>query len=79
MTRLMDRLAELELVERQADKDARRVIDIILTSQGKSILEEPGNCTRNAFKETLAKLTDAELKDVSAALSKLQELFSKSL
>jgi DNA-binding MarR family transcriptional regulator len=79
MTHLIDRLVALGMVERQAGKNDRRMINIALTSKGKSTLDEQGSCIRNAFKETLAYLTDEELKDISASLSKLRDAFSKSL
>ena len=79
MTHLIDRLVDLGMVERQAGKDDRRMINIILTGRGKAILKEQGDYIRNAFKEILAGLTDEELKDISASLSKLRDVFSKSL
>jgi DNA-binding MarR family transcriptional regulator len=79
MTRLIYRLVELGMVKRQASKDDRRMINIVLTGKGKSTLEERGSFIRNAFKETLANLTDEELKDISASLGKLRDVFSKSL
>ena len=79
MTHLIDRLVDIEMVERQAGKDDRRMINVALTGKGRSTLEEQGSCIKNAFKETLAYLTDEELKDISASLSKLRDVFSKSL
>ena len=79
MTHLIDRLVDLGMVERQAGKADRRVINIVLTSKGKTTLEERDGCIRSAFKETLSCLTDEELKDISTSLSKLRDIFSKSL
>ncbi|MFC1846331.1 MarR family winged helix-turn-helix transcriptional regulator [Chloroflexota bacterium] len=76
LTHLIDRLADLAMVERQACKNDRRVIYIALTAKGKSTLELKDSRIRNAFKETLATLTDEELKDISASLSKLRDVFS---
>ena len=79
MTHLIDRLVDLEMVERQAGKADRRMINIALTNKGKTTLEEQDSCIRNAFKEALTCLTDEELKDISASLTKLRDVFSKSL
>jgi len=79
LTHLIDSLADLELVERQACKNDRRIINIALTGKGRSILEEQGGYLKNAFKETLAGLNKKELQDISASLSKLRDVFSKSL
>lgn len=79
MTHLIDRLVDLQMVERQSGKDDRRVTNIVLTSKGKTTLEEQDSCIRNAFKETLSRLTDEEMRDISASLSKLRDVFSKSL
>lgn len=79
MTHLIDKLVDVGMVERQTGKDDRRMINIVLTGKGKTILEEQGSYIKSAFKETLACLTAEELKDISASLSKLREVFSKAL
>lgn len=66
------------MVEREQNKDDRRIIDIILTTKGKSMMEEQENAIKNAFKEILINLTDDELKEISAMLSKLEKIFSTS-
>ena len=77
MTHLIDKLVDLGIVERQISPPDRRMINIILTNKGKTILEEHDSHIRNATKETLFCLTDEELQDLSAALRKLQDIFSK--
>jgi DNA-binding MarR family transcriptional regulator len=79
MTHLIDKLVDLEMVERQAGKDDRRMINILLTAKGKATLEEQGICIKNAFKEVLASLTQEELRDITVSLVKLRDAFSKSL
>jgi DNA-binding MarR family transcriptional regulator len=79
MTHLIDRLVGLGMVERQAGKADRRMINIVLTSKSKTTLKEEDSYIRNAFKEALSRLTDKEMKDISTSLGKLRDIFSKSL
>ena len=77
MTYLIDKLADMDIVERQPDTKDRRMINIVLTHKGKTTIEERDNSLRIAIRETLFCLTDEELEDLSASLRKLQGIFSK--
>ena len=77
MTHLIDKLVELEMVERQANSNDRRVINIVLTSKGNAFLEKHGGNIKKATKETLSSLTDEELADLSDSLERLREILSK--
>lgn len=77
MTHLLDKLVDLDIVERQTDTADRRTINIMLTSKGKTILEEHDSRIRNTIRNTLSCLTDEELKELSASLRKLRDIFSK--
>ena len=77
MTHLLDKLAELKIIERHTDKTDRRMINIVLTDKGKNTLEEHTSGIRKAMRETLSVLTDKELDDLSDSLRKLQDLLSK--
>ena len=77
MTRLIDKLVDLNIVERQTDTADRRTINITLTSKGRDVLQEHNHRVRNAIKETLSCLTDEELDDLSASLRKQRDIFSK--
>jgi DNA-binding MarR family transcriptional regulator len=79
MTHLIDKLVALGLVKRQAGKADRRTINIVLTTKGKTTLEEQDNSMRSALKQTLTYLTAGELKGISASLTQLRDVFSKSL
>jgi DNA-binding MarR family transcriptional regulator len=68
---------DLDIVERQTDTEDRRMINIALTNNGKSIIEEHDSDIRNATRETLAGLTDEELRELSASLRKLRDIFLK--
>jgi MarR family 2-MHQ and catechol resistance regulon transcriptional repressor len=77
MTHLIDRLAELGMVKRQADSADRRVTNIVLTARGSAFLEEHGGYIWKATKELLSGLTDEELSDLSASLERLREILSR--
>ena len=77
MTRLIDKLVDLGIVERQMDTVDRRMTNIVLTRKGETTLEEQDINIRKAIRETLSSLTDDELEDLSASLRKLQGILSK--
>ncbi|MFC1933284.1 MarR family winged helix-turn-helix transcriptional regulator [Chloroflexota bacterium] len=77
MTHLMDKLVDLNIVERHTGTEDRRTINIMLTNKGKTILEEHDCHIRKATRETLSCLTDEELRDLSASLRTLRDIFSK--
>lgn len=77
MTRLIDKLVEEKMVERQADSADRRVTNIVLTAKGSAFLEEHGGNIRKAAEKTLASLSDEELAELSASLEKLREILSR--
>ena len=77
MTKLIDKLADLNIVERKTDIADRRTINITLTGQGRTVLEEHKNSVMSAIRETISRLTDKELEDLSTSLRTLQDIFSK--
>lgn len=77
MTHLIDKLVELEMVERQADSADRRVTNIVLTSKGNAFLKEHGGNIWKATKEVLSGLTDEELADLTDSLEKLRDVLSR--
>lgn len=77
MTYLIDKLVDLNLVERQFNASDRRAINVVLTDKGRIILEQHDLSLRNAVKEILSSLTDEELKDLSVSIKKLRDIFSK--
>jgi DNA-binding MarR family transcriptional regulator len=79
MTHIIDRLADLKMIKKQAGKEDRRVVNITLTANGKSTLEEQGNCVRNTLKEVLSNLTEEDLKGISLSLQKLRYALLKAL
>ena len=77
MTHLIDRLVELDIVERETHSEDRRMLNISLKDKGKAIIKERDSEVINATRETLACLTDDELSELSVSLKNLKEIFSK--
>jgi len=77
MTKLIDKLVDLELVERQTDVADRRTCIITLSPRGKAVLEEHKTSIMNAIREIMRQLSDEDLKDLSDTLRKLQDILSK--
>lgn len=77
MTQLIDKLVDLDLVERQTDRTDRRIINITLSSHGRIILEEHKKGIMIAIRETMSNLSDEELDDLSYSLRKLRDILSK--
>lgn len=77
MTHLIDRLVELDIVERETNEDDRRMLNIRLRDKGKSIIKARDKQVINATRETLAVLTDDELKQLSMSLNNIKDIFSK--
>jgi DNA-binding MarR family transcriptional regulator len=77
MTHLIDKLVGLGIAERQTGKEDRRMINVTLTEKGKTIIKEHDDQIRKATMDALSSLTVGELKDLSASLRTLREIFSK--
>ena len=77
VTHLIDKLVDVDIVERQTDTTDRRMINIMLTNKGKTAVEEHDSNIRKAIKETLSNLTDEDLRDLSDSLRKLRDILSK--
>jgi DNA-binding MarR family transcriptional regulator len=77
MTHLIDKLVEMQIVERQMNQADRRTLDIDLTEKGKDLLEEHENSTVNAVREYLSSLTEEELARLSSSLRNLREILCK--
>jgi DNA-binding MarR family transcriptional regulator len=77
MTHLIDRLVFLDMVERQPDVSDRRIINITLTSKGRTLLKKHRRMIEGAIKKSLASLTDKELAELSTSLRKLRRILSK--
>jgi DNA-binding MarR family transcriptional regulator len=77
MTHLIDKLAELDMIERKKDIADRRTINIALTGRGRPFLEEHKNRLIGTAMETMHRLTDEELEDLANTLKKLRDMLAK--
>ena len=77
MTHLIDKLVDLNIVERKMDIADRRIINITLTDRGRVFLKEHKNRIVRTTIETMCQLTDEELKDLANTLRKLRDILSK--
>ena len=77
VTRLLDKLADLGIVDRQIDTSDRRMINVLLTEQGKAFFEQSYRFMKQALGEMLSCLDDTELKDLSDSLRRIREILSK--
>jgi MarR family transcriptional regulator, organic hydroperoxide resistance regulator len=77
MTQLVNKLVELGLVERTLASSDRRIINISLTDQGRSILNEHKNSIMSSILESISRLTPQELQDLSISLNKLKDILSR--
>jgi len=74
MTQMMDKLADLGLINREVNPSDRRAINISLSPRGKTILEENKVGFRNAVKDSISALSDEDLQELSASLRRVQEI-----
>ena len=77
MTHLIDKLVDLNIVERKMDIADRRIINITLTGRGRVFLKEHKNRLVRTTIETMCQLPDEELKDLANMLRKLRDILSK--
>ena len=77
MTHLIDKLVNLNIVERKMDIADRRIINITLTARGRVFLEEDKSRLISTTIETMCQLTDEELKDLANTLRKLRDILGK--
>ena len=77
MTYLIDKLVELDYVERQMDAADRRTLNIALTDKGRCLLEEHETCLINAVQGIMSSLTEEELETLSASLRNLKNSLLK--
>ncbi|MEA1958475.1 MAG: MarR family transcriptional regulator [Chloroflexota bacterium] len=77
MTHIVDRLVSLGMVERTADAIDRRVTNVTLTDRGRQVIQDCDEFIKKSMKEWLSALSDGDIEEMSAALSKLAEIGSK--
>jgi DNA-binding MarR family transcriptional regulator len=77
MTHLIDKLVELDLVERNIGDIDRRTINITLTKKGIHLTEEHEKNVSNAVGEYVSCLEDSELETLSTSLRNLRDILFK--
>jgi DNA-binding MarR family transcriptional regulator len=77
MTQLINRLVDMRMVERRTDISDRRITHVFLTGKGKTIFKEYKNQLKAALQEEMSHLTDDDLRELSVALKKIRDIFSK--
>lgn len=77
MTHLIDKLVELELVERKEGADDRRTFNITLTDKGRSFIERQESIAANAVGEYIAELDESELETLTTSLRNLRDILYK--
>jgi DNA-binding MarR family transcriptional regulator len=73
LTRIVDRLARLNLVRRQEDSDDRRLVRHYLTSEGAQSLDEMARTARAYLTEILRQLPREKLERLLEALQDLSQ------
>jgi len=77
MTHLIDKLVELNMVDRNTDEADRRTINITLTDKGRTFLESHESNIVNAVREYISCLEDDELDELSHSLRNLRDTLLK--
>lgn len=77
MTKEIDKLIEMGLVERYPDKKDRRIINIGLTEKGNQFLKKFMEQRKAILKERLAALPEEDLGILSESLSNIVKVLSK--
>jgi DNA-binding MarR family transcriptional regulator len=77
VTRLLDKLADSGIIDRQIDTSDRRMINVKLTDRGKTFFEQTYRTMKHAIGEMLSCLDERELKDLSDSLRRMREILSK--
>lgn len=79
MTKLIDKLVALNVVEREMGTADRRTYNITLTEPARVVLEEHKRNTMKTIQEIMSHLTDEELENLSVSLRNLRDVLLKSI
>jgi DNA-binding MarR family transcriptional regulator len=77
MTQLIDKLVEIDTVERRTVKGDRRKIEIALTDTGKKLLQEHKKNIDKSVMEAMSSLTEKDLQDLSDSLTVVKDVLAK--
>jgi len=65
------------IVEKQPDMHDRRVVNIILSDNGRAVLRQCQELVKNTIRKKLSRLTPTELSEMAASLEKLKNIGAK--
>lgn len=77
MTHLIDKLVDLEMVERNVDAADRRTINISLTAKGRDVVQKHESVIFNAVTEYISCLDEQDLETLSVSLRNLRDILFK--
>jgi DNA-binding MarR family transcriptional regulator len=77
MTKLIDRLVALGIVERTVHPSDRRTYDIKLSETSKAVMAENNHRALRAVQDMVSSLSDAELETMSTSLRNLRDILTK--
>ena len=72
-TSLMNNLAKSELIYREADKDDRRIVRIIISKKGEKFLEAHKSVMAEKMRANLNKLSKTEQEQLEKILEKINK------
>lgn len=72
MTRLLDRLEERDLVQRERRRDNRRVVEVGITAAGLELLQQLSRAVRDCHSRQLGHLSEIELNQLVDLLHKVR-------
>lgn len=68
VSRALDRMVELDLVERREDVNDRRVRLVSLSTEGRAVVEKHFRARRDALQGLIERLPEPHVRDLAAAL-----------
>lgn len=78
ITRLLDKLEERRLIERERPTHDRRVVNVAITAKGRQLLEQLDDAVRDCHERQLGHLKSAELESLAALLRAARRPYESS-
>jgi DNA-binding MarR family transcriptional regulator len=79
ISQLLNKLVDLNLIERRRDDKDRRATNIGLTRRGKKIFRESEKALINSVQLSLSQLSENDLAELSVSLNKMHQILNKLL
>jgi DNA-binding MarR family transcriptional regulator len=77
MTHLINQMVEMDIVKRIPDVKDRRVINLVLTDHGNTLMNNMDQQVRKVIKDKLSGLTSKELTEMMTALETMRNIVAK--